>query len=256
MAAHDGEFLIPLPELSNSGGRPGKAGGSPPLTLDLPPWEPPKSSDLQTAQGRLALFLRNLAPLFRRLITGVDMTGFEALDLFDLPAADRTDFLGAQREYRRHVAAVDREFKRWRGRESVLRNVVLEDFLDVRGVRERSFRIASPRRGGRPRVPIDERADVKLLLEVQEKAIEMQPLWDEFQTRKKRGKDEYRGSPEVIRDEFVDEGNDLAAAEAITESKTLTAAAARLVGRAHSQDHRAVQASIARARKLLRDSTD
>ena len=34
MAAHDGEFLIPLPELSNSGCHPGKAGGSPPLTLD------------------------------------------------------------------------------------------------------------------------------------------------------------------------------------------------------------------------------
>ena len=33
MPAHDREFLIPLPELSNSGCRPGKAGGSPPLTL-------------------------------------------------------------------------------------------------------------------------------------------------------------------------------------------------------------------------------
>ena len=33
LPAHDREFLIPLPELSNSGCRPGKAGGSPPLTL-------------------------------------------------------------------------------------------------------------------------------------------------------------------------------------------------------------------------------
>ena len=35
MPAHDREFLIPLPELSNSGCRPGKAGGSPPLTLEI-----------------------------------------------------------------------------------------------------------------------------------------------------------------------------------------------------------------------------
>ena len=34
MAAHDGGFPTPLPELSNSGCRPGKAGGSPPFTLE------------------------------------------------------------------------------------------------------------------------------------------------------------------------------------------------------------------------------
>ncbi len=37
LAAHEGEFFIPLPELSNSAGLPGKAGGSPTVTLEEPP---------------------------------------------------------------------------------------------------------------------------------------------------------------------------------------------------------------------------
>ena len=48
LAAHDGEFLIPLPELSNSGCRPGTAGGSPPFTLGE-----------RLSEGRLESFTTN-----------------------------------------------------------------------------------------------------------------------------------------------------------------------------------------------------
>ena len=83
--------------------------------LDLAPWSPPEPKNLKSAQGRFALFIRNLSPLFQRLVVGLNLNGWESLDQLDMPDATRVQFQQAQREYLRHLSAVVREISRWRG---------------------------------------------------------------------------------------------------------------------------------------------
>ena len=78
--------------------------------LGLEPWVPPAASDLETAQGRLALFLRDLPRLFQRLIVGLNPRGvFDTINEEYLSEQRKGELRQARREYRRLVVAVARE---------------------------------------------------------------------------------------------------------------------------------------------------
>ena len=126
--------------------------------LGLEPWVPPAASDLETAQGRLALFLRDLPRLFQRLIVGLNPRGvFDTINEEYLSEQRKGELRQARREYRRLVVAVARELTTARGQvaEARLRGRAASDFMMIGG-------IAKPRRGGRPQVLTEVRTDIQL----------------------------------------------------------------------------------------------
>ena len=223
--------------------------------LDLAPWSPPESKDLMTAHGRFALFIRNLSPLFQRLVVGINLGGWEALDELDMSDAERAELHQAEREFRRHLSAVARELDRWhrRRQESTLHGLVCADFTNLPHVRDRSLFIPRPRRGGARKKALADLADVRLLEEFQQAVLHLRPWFEKHHALRSRvRRDSYQSSPEVIYEALTKQGCDPAEAEDITSAKTLDAAAARLLARFHRSNFRTIQSRVSRARSRLR----
>ena len=112
-----------------------------------------------TARGRLAVFLVDLDPFFRRLITGEDLGMGDNFEFMDMPAERRHDYDMALHQYFTLIGDVWNE---WQD----LRDVHPDtngDFLNLQ--RRAAIRHWEITRPGAPVKALSERSDVQMALE-------------------------------------------------------------------------------------------
>ena len=112
---------------------------------------------VRTARGRLAVFVSNLTPTFRRLLLGNDLTGWEAIDYDELNDDERGQFDEVLREYHRLLKSVLKEWERHGARRQAL---VSADYASIYFGLMWS-EVKAQTRGGAPRKSIEQRVDVR-----------------------------------------------------------------------------------------------
>ena len=213
--------------------------------LNLKPWSPPAKDDLTTAQGRLALFIRKLPGVFRRIITGLGATGYEDLDLFDLPKTKLAQLDQAHGDYARLVSAVSRELAQARreNRVAELHTWVLDAFRNVR-------LMSKPRRGGARTKWPENRVDAQLFVKVERIARRLAHGFETFKSLRKPG---FKGSREEIQKVLVRQDYSPQEAQVITQLRTLLSAAKRMYAGQSRRKLGSVQAAYTRGRYILAD---
>jgi hypothetical protein len=204
----------------------------------------------KTARGRLAAFLTDLNPLFRRLLTGDQLDGFDNIDYLEFDAPRRHQFKQVERKYFRLLCRVCKEGPQQYG-------IVNAEFLD-NTLRQAVLYEKRSGAAGAPRKAIERRRDVQVSREAErlmhhlklglERAVALRKHGrygsDDSEIRKMLQSLELYSPPEI---------------DAIVASRSVRAAAARLLTHPiYNGDRRSVetiQAAISRGMNLRRQMT-
>ena len=214
-------------------------------TIDQLPLDPHREyrGIYKTARGRLAAFLTDLDPLFRRLLTGDGLHAFDNIDFLAFDSRRRRQFALARRRYFTLLGQVVNEGP---GREGE----VNAEFLD----NARREAIVYPKEQGSPGRPQKELGDhrsVEISLAADRLMHRFKPGFAEVQSLRRRGR--YSSDSSQIRKQLAaryspDEIN------AMIDSRVCRAAVARYLAlpNVYNRPFDTIQADISRGRRLRR----
>jgi hypothetical protein len=159
--------------------------------LDLAP-DPPKAfhGKYTTPRGQLAAFLTDLDPLFRKLLTGDGLSGFDNIDYLNSESDRWGQFTTAEREHFRLLRKVCAAGPANAG-------AVNGEFLD-NALRETILYEAPKNKPGRRRQRLDRSSDIAVSREADRVAKEMEPAFTRVRAIRKRGG--FQSGPKEIRE--------------------------------------------------------
>jgi hypothetical protein len=219
-------------------------------TIDQLPLDPHREyvGAYHTARGRLAAFLTDLDPLFRRQLTGDQLHPFDNIEFIELDARGRRLFEVAKRRYFSLLAQV---CKTKHHDDEALVNA---EFLD-NARREAILFDKSPHAPGAPKVSLGSQSSVRLSLDADRLMRRFKSGFDRAQKLKgRRGHERDTEIRKVLRSlpagYFTDE------IDAILDSASLTSAAARFLSLPNvtGKPLGTIRAAISRGQRLRRNA--
>ena len=200
----------------------------------------------KTARGRLAAFLTDLDPLFRRLLTGDHLHPFDNVDFSHVDARGRRHFQEAEKQYFKLLRAVCREGNRQAAH-------VNAEFLD-NAKREAILYERASTDPGAPTKTVSHRLDVRISLEADRVIGHLKPgvlRALELKTRRNPRIDEAN-----IRAALSELGYRPDETAVIMLGRSLRSAAAHYLAlpNVYNRPVRTIQASITRGAKIRREA--
>jgi hypothetical protein len=202
----------------------------------------------KTARGRLAAFLTDLDPLFRRRLTGDQLHPFDNIEFSELDARGRRLFEVAKRRYFSLLAQVCKT------KHHDDETLVNAEFLD-NARRAAILFDKSPHAPGAPKASLGSQSSVRLSLAADKLMLRFKPGFDRVQKLKeRRGYERDTGIRKALLS--LPAGYSTDEINAILDSATLTSAAARFLSLPNvtGKPLGTIRAAISRGQKLRRSA--